>query len=78
MRSQEMPNSAFVKDSLLLGVILKVRVVSTAKGNSAGKTLNAHTVSPSKKLCMYFAGAEIKTATIATNSSVTNTRKNFT
>ena len=73
-----MPNRVFVTERSLLGAILKVRVESTAKGNRAGKTLYAQTVSPSKKLCIYFDGAEINTPTIAANSSVTNTRKNFT
>lgn len=77
-RSQEMPNSALVNERLLLGTILNVRVESTAKGNSAGNTLYAHTVRPSKKLCMYFDGADMNTATTATNSSVIVTRKNFT
>lgn len=76
--SQEIPNNVFVIERFDRGATFNVRVVSTVKGKSAGNTLYAHTVSPSKKLCIYFVGADINTAATPTNSSVNNTLRYFT
>lgn len=45
-------------------------VESTAKGKRAGKTFSAHTVSPSKKLCMKVDGADKNVAATVMKSRV--------
>ena len=55
-----------------------MRVVITIKGNNAGKTLYAQIVIPSKKLRIYFAGAEMNTATIQIDKAVVVHFKCFT
>ena len=76
--SQDTPNSNLVTECLDCGLIFSARVVITAKGNNAGNTLYAHTVSPSKKLCIYLVGAEINIAATPINSPVNKTLKYFT
>ncbi len=63
-KSQSILNKNSVSEYLNFECDFKVRVVITIKGNNAGKTLYAQIVIPSKKLRIYFAGAEINTATI--------------
>ena len=78
MSSHAIPNNFSVTENLIFGFNFNAIVVSTVNGNSAGSTLYAHTVNPSKKLCIYLLGADMKTPMIAAISSVIVARIYFT